>query len=137
MGQFSKTDFRNNLLTAIYKILLFRGLPLSDNIKLSIVTNPEPNKKHTATDDIARLVTLSEDNIQNRYFDVDAVITLLVFPNQKYPSKFPMWINVSYEGMIDNNYHFILEVSIRYRSPSLMHNKETGHPPFNAILQKV
>jgi len=132
--QFSKMDFKNNLLKTVEKILLNMGLTVNNNIKFSIKANLEPNKKHTSIDDLMRLWPLSEKNTQNRYFDVDKAITLIVFSDQKYPSKFPLWVNVSYQGVIDSCYIFLLEVSLRYRSQSLMHNKETGHPPFKAIF---
>ncbi len=89
----------------------------------------EKDKPHDATDDVMRLVLLSEKNIGNRLLTTEEVVNLAA----SFSPFVPIWINISFDRMEGDNYIFNFETSLRCRKPSLLRNAETGHPPFQAI----
>lgn len=69
-----------------------------------------------------------ENFSNNLQMVIDEIVSMLTF----YSPLVPIWINIK---LIENNnkYMFELDVSLRFRKPSLLRNQETGHAPFRAI----
>jgi hypothetical protein len=98
-------------------------------IKFRVVPVIESGKNLNSTDDYMRLTVLNHKNLNNRLLDLDKVINILSGPS----STFPIWINVEVINNEDEEYIIELQISQRFRKPSLLRNQETGHPPFKAI----
>lgn len=69
-----------------------------------------------------RLTLFNDDNLRGRVFDIETIVTLF----SGLAPLFPMWIEVFFreEGIVE------LKTSLRFRKPSEIKYKETGHPPF-------
>jgi hypothetical protein len=89
----------------------------------------EPAAKYTSADDYVRLSLLTTENIAARLFDAEGVTTLLTGPNSSYP----LWIEVVPKETQEAYCLFELRTSMRFRKPSELRNRETGHPPFKAL----
>ncbi|MGL5436906.1 MAG: hypothetical protein ACRDBO_16165 [Lachnospiraceae bacterium] len=124
----NKTIFRNNLLETVDQIMKTRGLAFQ-KIKFKIAAAPEDGKPLNSTDDIMRLIMLSEKNVGSRLFSIDKAASLLAW---KEPFV-PIWVDVSFLEIDGATGIFKLDVSLRLRKPSQLRNVETGHPPFKAI----
>lgn len=127
-----KAAFQANLLMTIEEINQALGLELK-NMKFKIVPVHESGKPLNSSDDILRLIMLSEKNVGARFVSLENVVSLMTWKQ----SHAPIWINVSYIETIDAVGIFKLETSLRLRKTSVLHNAETGHPPFRAIIPDV
>ena len=129
MREMNKSIFYNNLMTTIYEIVDAKNTD-EKSIRIKIIPVYERDKSFTGTDDLMRLVFLSEENIENRLLTVEETVNLVAC---KSPFV-PIWINISLNRVEDNNVIFNFETSLRFRKPSLLRNVETGHAPFKAII---
>ena len=125
----NKEVFKENLLKTIRETLEKKGKQDSKDYKFNIVTIQEPGKVLNSTDDYMRLWSLSEKNINDRYFDLVSVVNLL----SGLEPLFPIWINVIFKAEVEKTLFFELQLSLRFRKPSLLRNQETGHPPFMSL----
>ena len=66
----------------------------------------------------------------NRLLTVEETVNLVAC---KSPFV-PIWINISLKEMEEERIVFNFQTSLRFRKPSQLRNKETGHPPFKAII---
>ncbi len=101
------------------------------NIRFKIIPVYEKDKSFNGTDDLMRLVALSEKNVGNRKLTVDETVNLVACKSPLVP----IWINISFNRMEEEKFIFNFETSLRFRKPSLLRNAETGHAPFKAILK--
>lgn len=120
-----RVDFKNNLINTIKEI----GINEVENIKFKIITVFEEGKRYNSYDDYIKLGALDRANLGAKYFDLDGVVNLLSPPD----SRFPLWITVELIEEKDNEYIIELRTSLRFRTPSILKNQETGHPPFKVI----
>ena len=111
-----------------------KKLSCKKNRVFIIQVNLEPHKKHNSIDDAVHRWMLNEQNLSSQRFNMYQAITILSHPDEKYPSKFPLWVNISFIKETENDIYFQLEVSYRLRRPSVLQNQATGHPPFKVIL---
>ncbi|MEM8582947.1 MAG: hypothetical protein AAGF87_01695 [Bacteroidota bacterium] len=85
----------------------------------------EEGKKKNTIDDMVRLAYYSQvDFSQIKKFDQVMSVLAVVEP------KFPLWIRVI---LTENSADYLkikLEVSMRFRNPTQLHNQEAGYPPF-------
>jgi hypothetical protein len=126
--QLTIQQFHKNMLAAIAQAA-------SENIatekprKLLIVPVYEAGANYSSTDDYLRLTLLSEQTIISRLFDSQEAATFLSGPNSSYP----LWIEVAPKEDTAEYALFELKISMRFRKPSELRNKETGHPPFRVV----
>ena len=120
-----RTDFRNNLVNAIKEFEIYK----IENLKFKIITVFEEGKRYNSNDEYMKLGALDRADLGNKYFDLDGAINLLSAPN----SRFPLWITIELIEKKDCEYFFQLRTSLRFRTPSVLQNQETGHPPFKVI----
>lgn len=125
--QLTKEDFKLNLIKTIEEIT--GNIELKDS-RFLVIPVVENNVKYNSTDDYIRLGMLSERNIKDRFFDLEQVVNFLVFPNEKFPRLFPLWVEVKCLDSTFPNFLFELRISMRFRTCSQLKNIETGHPPF-------
>lgn len=121
--------FKENLIKTVNEILNYNNIDVS-GFKFKIVPVYEPNKNLNNMDDVMRLIIFSDKNIDGKIFSIDEVVKVMTV----HQPFVPIWINVDYLKIIDNEALFKLETSLRVRKPSLLRNSETGHPPFKAII---
>lgn len=112
-----KFEFKNNLVQTLceeYKDF--------QDVKFIITPDIEEVKKHNSKDDFMRLTIFNNDNLQGRLFDIEKVVKLF----SGLAPLFPIWIKVYFreKGVVE------LKTSLRFRKPSEIKYKETGHPPF-------
>ncbi|MDS0527135.1 hypothetical protein NNC19_15700 [Clostridium sp. SHJSY1] len=118
-------DFKANLIKSIIEL----GLNEDDNIKFTITPITEEGKNHNSKDDYMRLWITSEKNLMGRFFDYDGVVNIFSAPDSRYP----LWVTVELKEQKDDEYIIELKSSQRFRTPSVLQNQETGHPPFKVI----
>ena len=119
--------FSNNLQMVIDELITDKGI---DKFEYSFIIKPivEEDKPKTSIDEFMRLNVLNPQFVLGKVFAFDEIVSMLTF----YSPLVPLWINIR---VIENNnkYMFELDVSLRFRKPSLLRNQETGHAPFRAI----
>ena len=120
--------FHNNLIMTIYEIMGIENVDES-KVRFKIFPVYEKGKSFNGTDNIMRLIMLSEKNIGNRLLTVEETVKLVACQSPLVP----IWINVSFNRVDEEKIIFNFETSLRFRKPSLLRNAETGHPPFKAI----
>lgn len=120
-----KKDFKNNLINALSEMQISKF----DNVNFKIEAVYEQGKRYNSSDDVMRLSVLERANLKEKYFDIDGVVNLLSDPNLKYP----LWITIELMETHGNEYVIELKTSLRFRTPSVLQNQETGHPPFKVI----
>lgn len=127
--QLTTEQFHKNLLATLSEVAQGNSVP--NQYKLIITPIKEPHAKHNSLDDYMRLALLTDENIVNKFHDISDVVSLLSGPNSSYP----LWVDVL-PAKRDADFHvFELKTSMRFRKPSELQNKETGHPPFKAVHQ--
>lgn len=126
----SKEIFKEHLVKTIKELTTDETERKTQKFRITAIH--EVNKKLNSTDDMARLWLLSDKNIKGRSMTMDQVIDLF----SGLSPLFPIWINVSIERIEDGCITFELETSMRFRKPTLLHNQETEHPPFKAVIYK-
>lgn len=122
--------FKENLLKVLEEISNHLNLKLNNNILFTVVPILENGKKYNSTDDYMRLTLFSDKNLKDRYLNISEVVDLFSGLAPIYPT----WINVLFKGSDENTLIFELQTSLRFRKPSQIKYRETGHAPFNAIL---
>lgn len=127
--EMNKTIFRDNLTMTISEIVDSKKLEQL-SIRFKIIPIYEKEKSFNGTDDLMRLVALSEKNVGNRLLSIDETVNLVAC---KEPLV-PIWINISLNQTEEEMIIFTFETSLRFRKPSLLRNAETGHAPFKAII---
>lgn len=122
--------FKENLLAAVESIPLFRENRVGKAVKFIISVDKESDKNHNSSDDLMRLGTLlfSED-INNKEFELDSIINMLVHPRR----YFPLWADVSIHEIKSDSIIIKVKTSSRFRRSSELHNKDTNHPPFKVV----
>lgn len=112
-----KLEFRNNLIQTLHE-----EYDDFQDIKFIVIPDIEKNKKYNSKDDFMRLTIFNDDNLRERLFDIEKVVKLF----SGLAPLFPIWIEVRFreKGVVE------LKTSLRFRKPSELKYKETGHPPF-------
>ena len=123
----------SNSISFFFKInyIIYNKKIDDKNIIFKIIPVYEKDKSFNGTDDLMRLVALSEKNVGNRKLTVDETVNLVACKSPLVP----IWINISFNRMEEEKFIFNFETSLRFRKPSLLRNAETGHAPFKAILK--
>ena len=130
LREMNKSIFLVNLMLTINEIIDNKKID-EKNIRFKIIPVYEKDKSFNGTDDLMRLVALSEKNVGNRKLTVDETVNLVACKSPLVP----IWINISFNRMEEEKFIFNFETSLRFRKPSLLRNAETGHAPFKAILK--
>lgn len=116
----NKYKFRNNLVQVLHvKYENFQ------DVRFIITTDMEEGKAHNSKDDYMRLSIFSEGNLGGRLLTIEQVVTMF----SSLAPLYPLWIKVYFkeEGIVE------LNTSLRFRKPSVIKYKETGHPPFTVV----
>ena len=129
LKEMNKSIFYNNLIMTINEII---GNTKSDNksLKFKIIPVYEKDKPFNGLDNQMRLIALSEKNVGNRLLTIEETVNLVACQSPFVP----IWINITLNKINNHILVFNFETSLRFRKPSQLKNKETGHPPFKAIL---
>lgn len=127
--EMNKTIFHDNLIMTIGEIIGSNKLDKL-NFRFKIIPVYEKDKSFNGTDDLMRLVALSEKNVGNRLLTIDEIVNLVACKSPLVP----IWINISLNRIEEGKIIFNFETSLRFRKPSLLRNVETGHPPFRAVI---
>ena len=128
--EMNKSIFHDNLMMTIYEIMDTKNVDES-KIRFKIIPVYEKDKSLNSTDDLMRLICLSEKNVGNRVLTVEETVKLVACMSPLVP----IWINISLDKIKGEKLIFIFETSLRFRKPSLLRNAETGHAPFKAITK--
>ena len=127
--QLTRQQFHKNLLATLEEVVQKDFTRSEGECRFVVVPIDEQNAKHNSLDDYMRLALLNDETIKGRLFDLEGATVFLSGPNSSYP----LWVNVLLKNHDTKGYLFELEFSTRFRKPSELKNKETGHPPFKAI----
>ena len=113
----NKFEFMGNLIQ-----VLNEESEIPQNVRFIITTDPEIDKKHKSKDDFMRLNIFNENNINGRLFDIEQIVEIF----SGLAPLYPLWIKVYFKrsGVVE------LKTSLRFRKPSEIKHKETGHSPF-------
>lgn len=130
LREMNKSIFYDNLIMTIHEIIDAKKID-EKNVRFKIIPVYEKDKSFNGTDDLMRLVALSEKNIGNRLLTVEETVRLVAC-NSPFV---PIWVNISLNKTEEEKVIFNFETSLRFRKPSLLRNIETGHPPFKAIIK--
>mgnify|MGYP006865377079 FL=1 len=116
----NKYKFRNNLV----QVLQERYENIQD-VRFIITTDMEEGKTHNSKDDYLRLSIFNEGNLGGRLLSLEQVVYMF----SSLAPLYPLWIEVYFreKGIVE------LKTSLRFRKPSVIKYKETGHPPFTVI----
>lgn len=120
-----KKDLKQNLISAISEL----GISNENNVSFLVIPVAEEGKRLNSIDDCMRLGILNKENLGEHKFSLDEVTGMLSGPN----STFPLWVNLKILQQKDTEIIVELRTSLRFRTPSILKNQETGHPPFKAI----
>lgn len=90
----------------------------------------EEGKSLQAKDEIMRLRVINPDRVGGKSYTADEVASMLAF----FAPLVPIWIDVRLERFDGGQAELVLDCSLRLRKPSLLRNRESGHPPFRAIV---
>ena len=116
----NKKDFELHLIMT----LLEKGI---DAKKVNYIIKPvvEDGKKYNSKDDFIRLNVFPPNKISRYTFEFTQIIQRFSVLEPYYP----LWIDVYpvNENIVE------LRTSLRFRRPSEIQRKETGHPPFRLI----
>lgn len=85
----------------------------------------EKGKKYNSKDDFVRLLVFPPDRISKLQLDFEDAITRFSI----FEPCYPLWIDVS----VGDNNIVELYTSLRFRRPSELQRKETGHEPFKLV----
>ncbi len=121
--------FQINLIKAINEIKEENNL-IAKMYYFSINPVLEEGKPRFAIDEFMRLNVLNPKFMDEKIFDLEEVVTMLAF----HSPLVPIWINIEMIDSNDDTLFFRLDVSLRFRKPSLLRNQETGHAPFKIIV---
>lgn len=127
--EMNKKIFEQFLYNTVNEIIQAKGLQQGDYY-FKIKPVREEGKSLLAKDEMMRLQMLPKEQVERHMYSIEEVVITLAF----FAPYVPLWINVSYIKTENNRLYFQLETSLRIRKPSLMHNQETGHPPFKVII---
>lgn len=127
--EMSKKIFLHNLQDTVDEINLQKNIHPS---KCMFRINPiiEHGKSMQARDEMMRLNIINPNRVDGKTFTINEVVSMLAF----YEPFVPIWIDVKLNQYIDEEAEFQLDCSLRLRKPSLLRNKESGHPPFRAVM---
>ncbi len=125
----NKSSFKENFLKVLEEISVNKNIKLNKDCRFLIIPQQEEGKSHNSKDDVMRLWLFSDKNIKDKYLSFNSVIDLFCGLEPLYP----LWINVSVKEMEEEVNTIELHTSLRFRKPSELQNKDTGHPPFKAI----
>lgn len=127
--EMSKKIFLHNLQDTVDEIYLQKNIYPS---KCMFRINPiiEHGKSMQARDEMMRLNIINPNRVDGKTFTINEVVSMLAF----YEPFVPIWIDVKLNQYTDEEAEFQLDCSLRLRKPSLLRNKESGHPPFRAVV---
>ncbi|BFH60407.1 hypothetical protein [Paenibacillus azoreducens] len=125
-----KVTFKEHLLQVLNEISISQNVRLGENCKFTVVPIIEHGKSLNSTDEYLHRGMLNEKNLSGRELDFEAVVNMLAC---RIPLC-PIWINVALKEIREEVPIIELQTSLRFRSPSLLQNQDTGHPPFKAII---
>ena len=132
-NQMDRGVFKNNLLTALKEIPLFNENIEGKTLMFIISIDKELGKNHNSDDDIMRLGTLLfSEGIENKEFELDRTVDMLNFTG----IRFPLWAEVSLYEIKGDSIIIKIRTSSRFRKPSELFYKETGHPPFKVAISE-
>ena len=120
--------FQDNLLMAIDEIKEKKNI-VADEYYFAINPVLEEGKPRFAIDEFMRLNVLNPQFIEGKIYSLKEIVTTLAF----HSPLVPIWINIIMLRSEDKKIFFQLDVSLRFRKPSLLRNQETGHAPFKVI----
>ena len=123
LREMNKSIFHDNLMLTINEIIDNKKID-EKNIRFKIIPVYEKDKSFNGTDDLMRLVALSEKNVGNRKLTVDETVNLVACKSPLVP----IWINISFNRMEEEKFIFNFETSLRFRKPSLASNLEICLP---------
>ena len=126
----NKNLFKKHLLQTLNETSICQNITIDETCKFIVVPKIEQGKRLNSTDDTLHRWMLNDENLSGREFDLETVINML---GCKIPFC-PVWINVVLREVRDKVPIIELQTSLRFRKPSLLHNQDTGHPPFKAIV---
>lgn len=121
--------FRDNLIMAINEIKEINNV-VADKYYFTINAILEESKPRFAIDEFMRLNVLNPKFIDGKIFSLTEVVTTLAF----HSPLVPIWINIKLVDSDKDELYFQLDVSLRFRKPSLLRNQETGHAPFKILI---
>lgn len=121
--------FQINLIKAINEIKEANNL-IAKMYYFSINPVLEEGKPRFALDEFMRLNVLNPKFIDEKIFSLEEVVTMLAF----HSPLVPIWVNIEMIDSNDDALFFRLDVSLRFRKPSLLRNQETGHAPFKIMV---
>ncbi|WP_110930199.1 hypothetical protein [Paenibacillus bouchesdurhonensis] len=125
-----KRTFKDHMLQALKEIAISRNVKLEDNCKFTVVPVIEHGKSLNSTDEYLHRGMFNEKKLSGREFDLEAVVNMLAC---RLPLC-PLWINVALKEIREDMTVIELQISLRFRNPSLLQNQDTGHPPFKSII---
>ena len=116
----NKYEFRNNLVQVLHEKYEYIR-----DVQFVITMDVEEGKRHNSTDDYLRLTIFNEGNLGGRLLNMEQVVDMF----SSLAPLYPLWIKVYFreEGIVE------LKTSLRFRRPSVIKFRETGHPPFTVI----
>lgn len=112
-----KKVFKENLIKTLAEI----GIDATTK-EYIIYPIQEEGKKYNSKDDFVRLNVFPLDKISNCSFSFEEVINRF----SVFAPYYPLWIDV----YLRDDERIDLYTSFRFRKPSELQRKETGHPPF-------
>jgi hypothetical protein len=126
----NKAVFRENFIQTLNEIEAAHNIKIDDRSRFVVVPIFEKGKKLNSTDDNLQRWMLNDKNLSNLDLDFKMAADML---GCQVPYC-PIWINVALKEIKSGIPIIELQISLRFRKPSLLHNKDTGHPPFRAII---
>lgn len=125
-NRLTKEIFKENLIG----ILAEAGIELNKlkGIKFKMIPITEEGKTQNSIDDVVRLWAYHGIKFSDNLYPIEHLITVL----SVVAPKFPLWIHINTSTYLVDKI-IRLEVSMRFRKPSELHNKEFGFPPFKII----
>ena len=100
--------------------------------KFIIKPNYIPHRAESGEDSVFRLVILSDDNISEKLFDFEDIITILTTFEPHYPTK------IEFSRINDSESNiFLLVCSTRLRKLSTITSTETQYAPFCLMNSQI
>lgn len=120
----NRKEFRDNLLCALSEKNI-------NGEEQNYIITPviEKGKKYNSLDDYMRLTLFTKENLNGRTLDLESVVKIFA----SLEPYFPLWIDIY---ILEKNI-VELRTSLRFRKPSELSRKETGHPPFKIMNENT
>lgn len=125
-----KTIFETNLNQALKELAEKKEVKFSEDWSYKIVPVKEVGKTLTTQDNYLRLGMLNEDNLSK--VDTLSFNQVLKMLSCAMPLC-PIWIDIELKEMKNNQVVVEIKTSLRFRKPKILHNQDSGHPPFRVV----